>query len=77
MKIDLKELTIAKIHQAYKKGTYTSEQLVKAYIDRIQKKDSSINAITFINPKAIETAKKLDNYLHLILVYLVYLVYLV
>jgi amidase len=57
----LEELTIEKIHVNYTKGTYTSEQLVSAYIKRINAKDSLINAITFINPNALADAKKLDN----------------
>jgi len=59
--IDLTELTINKIHQAYKEKKYTSTQLVKAYIDRIKKYDKKINAISLINPKAIEIAQTLDK----------------
>ncbi len=33
-KINLEELTIAKIHQAYKDGTYNSQELVAAYMKR-------------------------------------------
>ncbi len=57
----LEELTVEKIHDNYTKGTFTSEQLVNAYIKRINAKDSLINAITFINPNALADAKKLDN----------------
>lgn len=59
--IDVTELTIASIHRSYSKETFTSSDLVRAYIDRIEHFDKSINAITKINPKALERAKKLDR----------------
>ena len=34
--INLSELTISKIHDSYKNGSYSSEQLVKEYIKRIK-----------------------------------------
>ncbi|MFO7851296.1 MAG: amidase [Bacteroidota bacterium] len=58
--IDLKELTIADIHKAYKEGKYTSRQLVEAYLDRIEKLDDRINALTVINPDALLIADSLD-----------------
>lgn len=62
MTIDfLNELTITQIHEAYKKGTFTGEALVKAYLERINTQDSIINAITYINSNAISEAKKLDE----------------
>lgn len=59
--IDVSELTIAQIHQAYLDGDYTSEDLVSAYIHRIEAYDSSLNAITIINPEALTIAGKLDE----------------
>ena len=59
--IDVTELTIASIHLSYRDGTFTSSDLVAAYIDRIELLDKSINAITIINPKALERAKELDK----------------
>ncbi len=59
--IDLAELTIANIHDAYEKGNYNSLDLVNSYLARIEKFDKNINAITTINPKALEIAKKLDE----------------
>ncbi len=58
--LNLEELSIKKIHQAYQNGNYSSEQLVQAYLNRIAKLDSSINSITTINPKALEIAQALD-----------------
>ncbi|AXT20961.1 amidase [Flavobacteriaceae bacterium AU392] len=59
--IDLNELTISDIHEAYKNGNYTSEQLTNAYLTRITKYDDSINAITIINHNAIKIAQALDK----------------
>lgn len=59
--IDLIELTIGDIHQAYKQGTYTSQQLVEAYLKRIEQLDEKTNALTIINPNAVSVAKELDE----------------
>lgn len=58
--IDVSELSITDIHQAYKAGEYTSEQLVNAYLKQIKKFNDKLNAITTINPEAIKIAQKLD-----------------
>ena len=59
--IDLNELTISEIHQAYQNGDFNSEQLVQAYLNRIDQFNGQINAITFINDEALKTAKSLDE----------------
>ena len=59
--INLSELTISNIHKAYQEGTYTSEQLVQEYLQRIENYDTSINAITTINKQALQIAKELDE----------------
>jgi len=59
--IELSELTITKIHQAYEKGNYNSQELVSAYLKRIEQFDKDINAITVINPEALNIAKALDE----------------
>ena len=60
-KINLSELTIADIHASYVEGNYNSQQLVAAYLNRIKQYDNSINAITLINPEALNQAKALDD----------------
>ncbi len=60
-KIDLEELTISEIHQAYTTSTYDSEDLIRAYIQKIEVSDHEINAISVINSRAIERAKALDT----------------
>ncbi len=62
--IELSNATIAQINAAFDKGTLTSEQLAKMYLKRIEaydKKGPAINAVITLNPKAIETAKALDQ----------------
>ncbi len=59
--IDLTELTITDIHDAYKNGTYNSQELVAAYIEQIEKFDKNINSISIINPEALFIAKTLDE----------------
>lgn len=60
VEIDLQELTISQIHQAYQNGDYNSQQLVQAYFDAIEAHNEPINAITVIDPEALATAKILD-----------------
>ena len=59
--IQLDELTIASIHDAYQSGHYSSEELVEAYIANINKNDHLINAVTIINPDAQSIARSLDQ----------------
>ena len=59
--INLEELTIAKIHEAFQKEEFTAEELVQAYLDRIGSMDSALNSISVINPEALAIAKKLDE----------------
>lgn len=59
--INLEELTISQIHQAFSEGEYSAEELVQAYLDRIESLDSSLNSISVFNPEAVAIAKKLDE----------------
>lgn len=59
--INLEELTISQIHQSYSEGNYTAEDLVRAYLARIESLDSSINSISVINPEALALARSLDE----------------
>jgi len=59
--INLNELTIAQIHNAFREGRYNSEQLVAAYLARIKKYDKGTNAITTINHGALNIAKAEDE----------------
>ncbi|WP_373520093.1 amidase [Aquiflexum sp.] len=59
--LDIKELTISQIHAAYQNGTFTAQELVQSYLDRIENMDSAINSISMINPDAMEIAKAMDE----------------
>lgn len=61
MTFKLEEATILELQEAMTQGKITSKQLVQLYLDRIEKYDSIINAITIINPNALETAAELDE----------------
>ena len=60
----IEETTITQIHAAMKARQLTCEQLVTAYLARIEKYDKqgpSINAITVVNPNAQAEAKQMDD----------------
>lgn len=61
--IDLSELTVADIHAAYAEGRYTAEDLVRAYLARIEALDqpTDLNAIVLFNPSALDEARALDQ----------------
>lgn len=62
---ELMETTIAKVHAAYLSGELTCRELTEAYIKRIEAYDHkgpAINAIIYLNPKALEEADKFDAY---------------
>ena len=60
-KINMMELTITQIHVSYINEDFNSEELVGAYLERIEQYNSEINAISIINPEAIAIAKSLDE----------------
>ncbi|RQD70660.1 MAG: amidase [Tindallia sp. MSAO_Bac2] len=63
-KVDILEMSIAKIHSAIEKGELTSKQLVSFYISRIESMDRKgpcINSVININPSALTIAEKLDR----------------
>lgn len=55
------EASINDLQIALTDGILTSKQLVEMYVHRIEKFDSLLNAMVVLNPKAIETATKLDK----------------
>jgi len=58
------EMDITQLQQGYKDGSFTIEEVVQAYLNRIQEIDKNkpmLHSIIRINPDAILTAKKLDN----------------
>lgn len=60
---EIEETTIADIHQAFREGTCTCEQLVSTYLQRIERYDqpTKLNAIVVTNSEALATARALDE----------------
>ena len=58
------EKDIAYLQEGYNTGTFTIQEVVRAYLDRIEAVDDngpSLNAIIEVNPDAMEIAKALDE----------------
>ena len=62
-RLSLVEATIADIQDAITSGEASCVDVVNGYIDRIREYDQvrGINAITVINPKAVEKAREADR----------------
>jgi aspartyl-tRNA(Asn)/glutamyl-tRNA(Gln) amidotransferase subunit A len=60
--INLEELTIKKINEAYKKGEFTPVDLVDAYIKNIEEKNPELNAVLEVFEDAKEAAKKVTDF---------------
>ena len=61
---DLEELTITELQAGMQSGKYTSRQLVKKYLDRIDDIDKDgpkLNSVIEVNPDAIAIAEALDR----------------
>ena len=61
---NVRELTIAGAHEAFRAGSYTAEDLTAAYLDRIQRFDKSgptINSTLAISQTALAEARQLDE----------------
>ena len=61
--LNIETATIADLNAAFDDGTLTSEQLVSAYLKRIDaydKQGPAINAIITLNKKALDEARQLD-----------------
>jgi len=62
-KFEVMETTIAQVHAGFASGKLTCRALVQAYLDRIAAYDKTgpaLNAIQFVNPRALEQADSLD-----------------
>lgn len=61
---NLIEATVDEITQAFEFGALTAEELVQLYLNRIEVYEEGgprLNAVTSINPEALEVAKELDE----------------
>jgi len=61
MKINLKDLTIKKAHDALIKGEFTSVELVQAYLDEIKAKNKDVNAYLEVYADALDSAREADE----------------
>jgi len=60
--MDLTELTIRQAHEGLKQKKFTSVDLTKAYLEKIEKEDKEINAYLLVDKEgALEQAKKADE----------------
>lgn len=62
--VSLSSATIADINAAFDAGTLTSQRLVEQYLARIEAYDQqgpTVNAVLWINPDAVATARALDR----------------
>ena len=59
--IDLVELTVERVQTGFASSAFTCESLTQAFLDRIAVYNAHYNAITFLNPDALETARSIDR----------------
>ena len=59
--IDVVELTTEQIQHAYAAGEYTSVELTKAFLERINRYEDYYNAFISMNPEALDIAARLDE----------------
>ncbi|SMO42665.1 amidase [Gracilimonas mengyeensis] len=63
-KLNLEEITVTELQEGYERGDFTIAEVTDAYLKRIEAIDQfgpQLNSMLYINPKAVETAKKLDE----------------
>ncbi len=59
--IDVVELTVADVQAGFADGSFTSEGLTQAYLERIAAYNTAYNAIIFLNPDALTDARAIDR----------------
>src|SRR6056297_2224607 len=62
--LDLEEVTISELMENYENGNYSIADVTEAYLQRIEEIDQNgpaLNSMIYINPEAMETARKLDE----------------
>ncbi|WP_251548910.1 amidase [Neobacillus muris] len=55
------EVTVNQLLSGYKNGEFTTEEVIKSYLERIERYEQVYNAFTFLNPQALEEAKEIDR----------------
>ncbi|WP_131117862.1 amidase [Lichenihabitans psoromatis] len=59
--IDLVEMTVEQVQTGFAQGSFTSESLTQAFLDRIALYNPPYNAIIFMNPDALTDARASDD----------------
>jgi amidase len=62
--LELEEMTIQKLQKGYQSGDWTVEDVVQAYLERIEKLDKNgpkVNSVIELNPDALSIARQLDE----------------
>ncbi len=59
--MDIEKLTIASSLESLKNKEFTAEELVQAFLNRIEEKNESLNALTFVSKTALDEAKEIDK----------------
>ena len=59
--IDVVEVTIDQVQTAIRDGATTCRMVTQAHLDRIDRFESGLNAITVINPRALDVADSIDR----------------
>ena len=63
--LDVKEITISEVQNAYRAGTVTVAAVVQAYLDRVESIDrngAKLNSIVALSPRALDDAATLDAF---------------
>ena len=58
--IDIKEMTVADVQDGYARGAFSCEALTQAFLDRMARHNPRLNAIIFVNPRALVDARAID-----------------
>jgi amidase len=61
LNVDLGQLTVEAVQEGFRTGKFTAEQLARACFDRIERYNAKYNALIFLNPAAIDDARKIDE----------------
>lgn len=62
--LDLEEITIQELQSGYENGDFTIQDVTDAYLKRIESIDTfgpQLNSMIYVNPKALEAARELDQ----------------
>ncbi|MGN8224645.1 amidase [Gracilimonas sp. BCB1] len=63
-RLDLEEITISELQNGYENGEFTIQDVTDAYLKRIEAIDQfgpQLNSMIYVNPKAMDVARQLDE----------------